>query len=417
MELTTDEHALVQTKNRANRLPYAFWLVFFREHGRFPLDETEVDEQFIETLCEQLGLSIVGKRDLFILTDRTAERTRAEIRTRFGYREATVLDGEMLELWLRDHIAPNSGGEVNILLEGIQARCRELRIESPTLERNERIARDALNAYEECLYDRIFSSLPEETRGKLDALLQAESTIYEDDQNAIESVQIAAFSPATLLKLRANPGRPSLASMQEELDKLILIRHIGVPNNLFDHVSLRDVDQYHKRVFVQEPHELRRLSDKARLTYLAAFIYLRGRSLTDNLVDLLVETIHHIGARAERKVERELLEDLKRVSGKQNLLFEIANASLSDPNGSVRDVVFPVVSEQKLHELVKEWKATGPTYRLTLRTVIRNSYRGHYRRMIPKLLNTLEFRSNNHYHKPVMNALNLGDGKDSFANE
>ncbi|WP_223934133.1 hypothetical protein, partial [Aeromonas caviae] len=38
-----------------------------------------------------------------------------------------------------------------------------------------------------------------------------------------------------------------------------------------------------------------------------------------DLVDLLIETIHQIGARAERKVERELLEDLKRVSGKQNL--------------------------------------------------------------------------------------------------
>jgi hypothetical protein len=35
----------------------------------------------------------------------------------------------------------------------------------------------------------------------------------------------------------------------------------------------------------------------------------------------------HIGARAERKVERELLEDLKRVTGKQTLLFEIADAA------------------------------------------------------------------------------------------
>jgi len=50
------------------------------------------------------------------------------------------------------------------------------------------------------------------------------------------------------------------------------------------------------------------------MTLLAAFVHLRGRSLTDGLVDLLIETIHHIGARAERKVERELLDDLKRLS-------------------------------------------------------------------------------------------------------
>jgi hypothetical protein len=39
-------------------------------------------------------------------------------------------------------------------------------------------------------------------------------------------------------------------------------------------------------------------------------------------------------------------------------------------------VRFPVVGEQTLRDLVKEWKATGPTYRVTPRSVIRNSYRG-----------------------------------------
>src|ERR1035438_7004188 len=58
-------------------------------------------------------------------------------------------------------------------------------------------------------------------------------------------------------------------------------------------------------------------------------------------------------------------------------------------------------------DLVKEWKATGPTYRTTLRTVIRNSYAGHYRRMVPKLLAALDFRSNNERHRPVMQALEL----------
>jgi hypothetical protein len=30
----------------------------------------------------------------------------------------------------------------------------------------------------------------------------------------------------------------------------------------------------------------------------------------------------------------------------------------------VREVVFPVAGEQTLRDLVKEWKATGPTYRI-----------------------------------------------------
>lgn len=121
----------------------------------------------------------------------------------------------------------------------------------------------------------------------------------------------------------------------------------------------------------------------------------------------LIETVHRIGAWAERKVERELLEDLKRVSGKQNLLFNLADAALDQSDGVVRDMVFPVVGEQTLHDLVKEWKATGPTSRITLRTVIRNSYRGHYRRRVPTLLSALVFRSNNDRRRPVMEALDL----------
>ena len=189
--------------------------------------------------------------------------------------------------------------------------------------------------------------------------------------------------------------------------KLELMRQIDLPADLFDHASPRDLERCRQRVSVEVPRDLRRHPNVARITWLAAFVYLRARSLTDDLVDLLIETMHQIGARAERKVERELMDDLKRGTGKQNLLFELADATLAQPDGVVREVVFPVVGEQTLRDLVKEWKATGPTYRVTLRTVIRNSYQGHYRRMVPTLLAALEFRSNNDRHRPVMQALDL----------
>lgn len=40
-------------------------------------------------------------------------------------------------------------------------------------------------------------------------------------------------------------------------------------------------------------------------------------------------------------------------------------------------------------------------------TVMRSSYASHYRRMVPKLLGVLEFRSNNEVHRPVIQALEL----------
>jgi TnpA family transposase len=400
--LAPGDHALVMSKRGKTRLGFAILLTFFRDRGRFPRHESEVDPQGIATLSEQLNVRAPVDGDSF-LVGRTAERMRSEIRVRFGFREATVADADALNEWLRDHAAAEAGGEIEAMVERLEARCRELAIEPPTVERVERIARAALRAHEERFHADIYGRLSAAMRERLDELLGS----AEGEGDRSEAEEVPGSAPAALLKLRGNPGRPSLASMQEELAKLDLIRRMDLPADLFDHASPRDLERCRRRVAVEASHELRRHPDAARIVWLAAFVYLRARVMIDDLVDLLIETIHHIGARAERKVERELLDDLKRVTGKQNLLFELADATLAQPDGVVRDVVFPVVGEQTLRDLVKEWKATGPTYRTTLRTVIRNSYQGHYRRMVPKLLVALEFRSNNERHRPVMQALEL----------
>ena len=93
---------------------------------------------------------------------------------------------------------------------------------------------------------------------------------------------------------------------------------------------------------------------------------------------------------------------------KTGLLFRVAEASVKRPDGTVRDVVFPAVGgEHVLHELVKEYKATGPGYRRKLHQAMRRSYQAHYRRLLPPLLDTLEFRSNNEVQQPVVQAVQL----------
>ena len=333
---------------------------------------------------------------------RTTERYRAEIRLRFGFREATVNDADMLTDWLRDHAVVDAYGDFEKLFAIFELRCRELAIELPSADRIERIVRASINAHDEKFYSRIYARLSPIACAELDNLLRLNREAF--DQTTEEKT---INTSAVILQLRNNPGRPNLASILDELAKLELIKKIDLPRDLFEQVSTHQLERYRRQVEVEAPFELRRHPNPIRMTLLAAFIHLRGRSLTDGLVDLLIETIHHIGARAERKVERELLDDLKRVTGKHNLLFELADAVLGKPDGIVRDVVFPVVQEETLRNLVKEWKATGPTYRTTLRTVIRNSYKGHYRRMVPKLLEILDFRSNNDHHRAVIQALNL----------
>jgi hypothetical protein len=399
--LTPPDLALVMTKHHGSRLGFAVLLAFFRDRGRFPRTAGEIDPSVVEELARQLAVA-APPGFAPILAGRTAERHRAEIRALAGFREASVADAALLEGWLRGQVAA-VGAVSDQLAALLQTRCRELSIEPPTADRIDRIVRTAIHAHDDQFCTGILGRLVPAARERLEALLRPAGNESEDPPPD----QSAGMVPALLLWLRGDPGKPSLASVQDALAKLELIRGIGLPADLFDGVLPHELERYRRRVTAEAPYELRRHPEAARLTWLAAFGHLHGRMLTDDLADLLIETIHHIGARAERRVERELLDDLKRVSGKQNLLFDLAGAAIEQPDGIGRDVVFPVVSEQTLRDLVREAKATGPSYRTTLRTVIRNSYKGHYRRMVPEILERLEFRSNNAHHRPVIEALDL----------
>jgi len=399
--VTPADELLIAAKSRANRLSFALLLLFFRAHGRFPRTQDEIEPAIVADVARHLDIGLTSAQTL-AGSGRTVERHRADIRTLCGFREASVADGETLTEWLRDHAVAETR-DTALLASALEQRCRDLAIEPPAPERIVRIVRTALHAYDERFCDDMHRRLPAATRARLDALLRPAA----GEQPGAANDAPDDPGPAVLMHLQADPGGPSVNSLQTELAKLVLVRQLGLPADLFGPTRSHEVERYNQRVVVEAPYELRRHAEPLRLTALAAFAHLRGRSLTDGLVDLLIETIHRIAAHAERKVERELLDDLKRVTGKQNILFALADASLAQPDGVVREVVFPVAGEQTLRDLVKEWKATGPTYRTTLRTVIRNSYSGHYRRMVPKVLQALEFRSNNDGHRPVIRALEL----------
>jgi hypothetical protein len=60
-----------------------------------------------------------------------------------------------------------------------------------------------------------------------------------------------------------------------------------------------------------------------------------------------------------------------------------------------------------LHELVKEYKATGPGYRSKLHQATGRSYQAHYRRRLPPLLGTLAFHSKSEAHRAVVQAVQV----------
>jgi hypothetical protein len=124
------------------------------------------------------------------------------------------------------------------------------------------------------------------------------------------------------------------------------------------------------------------------------------------LVELLIHIAHHVGVRAEEKVNTELMRYVKKVMGKAKLLYKLAKAATGQPAGVVREVIYPVVSEETLEDVIREAEADEKQEQ-QVKLVTRSSYSHHYRRIVPVLLDVLSFQCNNERHRPVMDALAL----------
>ena len=195
--------------------------------------------------------------------------------------------------------------------------------------------------------------------------------------------------------------------MLAEAAKLKKLRELALPLDLFGDATAKAVKRYASRAATESLRQLKMHPLTIRYTLMSAYSLRRLGEVTDNLVELLIEIIHGIGAKAERKVDKELVAEYKKVDGKPNLLYKLARTTASNPKGVIEEVVYPVINQQTLQDIVKEHESTGPNYRQKVYSVMRGSYGHHYRRMVPELLEVLTFRSNNLVHRPLIQALEL----------
>jgi DNA-binding cell septation regulator SpoVG len=185
-----------------------------------------------------------------------------------------------------------------------------------------------------------------------------------------------------------------------EIAKLARIRALSFPPDLFAGVSRKRLLWCKRRLAVEDLSEIRRHPPQVRYSLLAAFCTVCAEEITDTLVELLIAVIHKMGSRAKHIVNKEVIRDIKRVQGKNRLLYEVASASLENPDESVRKVVYPVAPEQTLRDLVAEYKQGG-LYDQRIQTIMRGSYSNHYRRMVPHIVQALSFRATNETSKPI----------------
>ncbi len=402
--LLPQELELVRNKVGGNQIGFAFLLKHFEIFACFPDNNSPIPQIIISYIANQINIPESCYSD-FDLPGRSARVYRAEIRRLFNFRVATVTDSEQMIDWLIEEILPNEQ-KFEAIREIVAQRWRELQIEPPTTLQVERLIRSAIAKHEANFCNQTFSQLTPEMIEQIDILLTTDETT-ETENEELKKLPSGKLKTSDFAFLKTDPGAVGLGSFLTEIEKLKLIRTVGLPTDLFGETSQKLVKIYRQRATTESPYDIRRHPPAIRYTLMAAFCIQRSQEITDNLIELLIQIIHRLDSRAEKRINQQLIEEFKKVSGKTGLLFRIAEVAIAEPSGIIEQVIFPVVSRQTLKDLVAEYKATGTAYRRRVHNVIRASFAGHYRRMIPQLLEVLEFRSNNDIHRPVIEALDL----------
>ncbi len=115
------------------------------------------------------------------------------------------------------------------------------------------------------------------------------------------------------------------------------------------------------RVETETLTELRQHPEPIRYTLLAAFCSLRLQEVIDNIVELLLQLVNRLERRSRKRVTEEVVAKAQSNTDHDTILYQIALAALAEPEGLVKDVIYPIAGEETLEKLVGSLSGERPS--------------------------------------------------------
>lgn len=301
---------------------------------------------------------------------RSGTRHRKKILAFLGIRRVYAVDKTAFSDWLISILYPR-GADITEAIESACEWFQKYRVECPAGKELDRLVRSAYQQFELNLYEHFASCLS-----------PASKVLMDQSLDGVEGV-------VNFIDIKADPGRVGLDSVLKEVEKISFIRSLRLPIQTFTAFNAKVLQRYRQHVNSESAWEMKQHPTTIRYGLYAIFLYWRQREIIDGLIELFIQIVHRLSVRAEHKLVKTLLSDFQKVHGKTALLFRIAEAALDNPNGLVKEVVYPVAGEDTLKSLLKEYKSSGSAYQQQVHKILRSSYSNHYRRMLPKILEAL----------------------------
>jgi TnpA family transposase len=386
--LDSEELELVQSNNtEKNRLAFAVMLKFFQEIGRYPTKKDTIDPLILSSLATQLKVSPFLFEPTYLET-RVSERFRRKIRGFLGYRIAKLSDAEILIIWLIDQMQ-NGSYTMPQYREKAHEFFKENKLEPFTHEKTDRYIRSAIHRFEKQFFADITKQLSPESVKLANDLLSNDTKTNSSTKDNTPDDEI------TLRRLKADAPGVKLKHVAFEIKKLSFIRSIPIPSSLFDNTPRKLLKKYYQRIMAASPSNVLEFVPDARAASMACFVYIRSQLLTDDVADLFIKLIHNMKSSAEVHVNKKIITDVKKVNGKFDILYLIAEAALENPKGVIEDEIYPVVNQETLKKLVIELKNKGNRwYQNQVNLKVNSLYSHAHRKVLLQLLNAFTFKTN-----------------------
>jgi TnpA family transposase len=404
------EEELLEKTIEKNLVPFAILLVYYRINKTFPEEPSDVNKNLISAIAMQLNEEYTACKRLFReydLNSRTGSRHRGIIREFFGFKESLEGDLSQFKEWLiNDKL--NLECRFQVLKEYAETWFTGKKLEMPANSSIERTINSAIKIWESTLFSNILSHSSKEMKNEIDALLNAPTekiTIVKRSGVTKEKKDKSGFA-----LIKEDPGNIGLNSLLSEIKKLDLLSKMSSPEFSLNYLSQRVLKKYKNRVSVETIHDMRSHPNEIRYPLMVIYSFLRKQEIIDTIADILIRIIHKMSSNSEGKVEKSILDAIKnsKIPNKDELFLNVAEPLVEYPLGVIEDIIYPIASQDILKELIKELKEKGTTsYHKKIHYTLRDSYSGHYRRMLPEILQRFEFRSNNEYHQPIIKGLSL----------
>jgi TnpA family transposase len=377
-------------RHDSTRLGFLVLLKSFQYLGYPPHEKTAIPAFIVKWISAQVGLN----PDLFNRykwKNRTWDLHISIIRDHTGFRPCEADDSSELHVWLTQKT--NDKPARNDLLDSAVQKCRNNQIELPSDKELLLLVNSARNSFFQDVYQKISDRLTPEIKDRMKACLKAgETDTTEYDW------------------IKSKAGRLGMPSILEEIRKLNFIRQFNLePEICFKGISQEALRYFKRRALPENSYQMDRHPVPICHTYISVLIYSLQQKITDNIVRSFMELIRRIEKKADKSLEKKLIKNIKKVYGKNNILYKIAKASTENPDGTVEEVVFKTVGHDILKRIVEEFDAEnqGADYESSRTRIIKAKYSRHYRRMLKPVLETLRFHAKNSAYQPIIDGVDL----------